>query len=100
MRWWFQSADGLWEKSAESASELRNIRQLTLPNYNYAPSCFLEIDDVSLISLLIPSKFVLPEFNIALREVALIAADVPMPETPVNKDYGLATGEYYIGLAR
>jgi hypothetical protein len=76
------------------------VFQLTLPNRQNAPSCFLQISNVAPITRDVGSKLRLPKHRSALRCRGITACVVPVPEASMDKDDFLEGSENQVRPAR
>lgn len=87
------------EKARQSPIETTNIRELALPEDQYAPTRSAKAPHSRAIARFVPSDFLLPERDIRCREGSSPTACVSMPEATVDKyDFPMAR-EDDVGLA-
>lgn len=75
---------------------VRFFLQIALPDADYFPTAFCEITKIFSLVCLVPTDFIQPKFRSGLRHYEAFVHFVPMPEAPINENYGLVLRQNYI----
>ena len=76
------------------------IRCLALPDYHYPPAEFVQGCLVAPVPNNVGFEFLLPVLRPSLGVRGMLAARMPVPEAPMNHDYGAVSGEHDVRRAR